>query len=82
MTWLLVFTTFVMMFLTQVRGISLATAGFVMSSFSGFVGMILISGLSDYFVRRTMLIISFFINGISVLLICFKFYCSCICQHN
>lgn len=70
MNWLFVFAAFAILFLTQVRGMALSTAGFVLSAwgFGGFIGMILIPALSDYLGRRPVMVASAFINGLSVLL--------------
>lgn len=70
MNWLYNLTTFVALFLTQLRGIPLTTAGTIISvmGFGGFAGMILLSGLSDQFGRKPLILISTFCAGIFTLL--------------
>lgn len=70
MNWLYNLTTFVALFLTQLRGLPLPTAGIIISilGFGGFVGMLLIPGLSDHFGRKPMLIISTIFAGVFTLL--------------
>ncbi len=69
MNWLFVFAAFAVLFLTQVRGLSLPTAGVVLSAwgFGGFIGMIGIAAISDYLGRRPVMIVSSIITGISVI---------------
>ena len=69
MNWLFVFAAFAALFLTQVRGLSLPTAGVVLSAwgFGGFIGMIGIGAISDYLGRRPVMIVSSVITGISVI---------------
>jgi MFS family permease len=69
MNWLFVFAAFAVLFLTQVRGLSLPTAGIVLSAwgFGGFIGMIGIGAVSDHLGRRPVMIVSAVITGISVI---------------
>lgn len=69
MTWLYNFTTFAALFLTQIRGLSLPTAGGIISmmGFGGFIGMVLIPALSDHFGRKPMLFIATILAGIFTL---------------
>jgi MFS family permease len=70
MNWLFVFAAFSTLFLTNVRGLSIQTAGLVMSAwgFGGFIGDILIPMLSDYFGRKPVVAVSALLNGLSVIL--------------
>lgn len=56
------------LFLTEVRGLSLTTAGLIISGwgFGGFVGQILLPALSDYWGRKPVIILSTIINGLAV----------------
>lgn len=65
MIWLFNFSTFAALYLTQIRGLSLPTAGFVISGmgFGGFVGMLLVPGLSDHFGRKPLLAVSAILTG-------------------
>lgn len=73
MNWLYNFTTFSALFLTQIRGLSLPTAGGVISmmGFGGFLGMVLIPALSDHFGRKPLLIISTILAGLLTLAFAF-----------
>lgn len=68
MNWLFVFAAFAALFLTQVRGLSLPTAGIVLSAwgFGGFIGMIGMGAISDRLGRKPVMIVCAIITGISV----------------
>lgn len=69
MNWLYNFTTFSALFLTELRGMSLPTAGGVISmmGFGGFLGMVLVPALSDHFGRKPLLVISTILSGVLTL---------------
>ena len=69
MTWLYVFSAFAMLFLTTNRSISLEDGGVIMSGWGlgGFIGMILIPAISDYWGRRPTVTIATLCAGLSVL---------------
>jgi predicted MFS family arabinose efflux permease len=68
MTWIFVFSAFCVLFLTKVREFPIAAAGSIMSAwgFGGFLGMILIPGLSDNLGRKPTIILSSVLAGVSV----------------
>jgi predicted MFS family arabinose efflux permease len=69
MTWIFVFSAFCVLYLTQVRNFPIAAAGGIMSAwgFGGFLGMILIPGLSDNLGRQPTTILASLFAGLSVM---------------
>jgi MFS family permease len=69
MVWLFNFTTFVALYLTQMRGLTLPIAGNVISAmgFGGFIGTLLIGSLSDRFGRKPVITVSALLTGVFTL---------------
>ncbi|MDK2986258.1 MAG: hypothetical protein PWQ96_1902, partial [Clostridia bacterium] len=72
--WMMVFASFCTMYLSRARGFDVATAGFILSAwgFGGFIGMIAIPALSDYFGRKPTMIVASIFAGLSVLVFVFS----------
>ncbi|XZW66055.1 MFS transporter [Acinetobacter baumannii] len=73
-TGLFVFSTFITLYLTQVKSLPLSTAGLIVSGwgFGGFIGMIAGPAISDYIGRRTVLVTCSAVYG--MLMLAFVFY--------
>lgn len=68
-TGLFVFSTFVALYLTQIVGLSLSTAGLIVSGwgFGGFLGMIAVPALSDRWGRKPILVACATLYGVLML---------------